>query len=94
MAYECSNSILRTMKCVVSMIVLFLLTSCNMSHIPLLASGSIPDVGSSNMTTSESPISAMPKLILRFIPPVQKSTYMSTKFQDINKKKQIFYLTN
>ncbi len=41
---------------------------------PLLASGSIPEVGSSNMTTSDPPMSAMPRFTFLFIPPLNLVT--------------------
>lgn len=50
------------MKCVVSSMVRFCLCFISRSQVALRAYGSIPDVGSSRITTSDPPIRAMPTL--------------------------------
>ncbi len=55
------------MKCVVNSRVLFLLCLVRMSQVALRAYGSIPDVGSSRITTSEPPTRAIPTLRDRMI---------------------------
>lgn len=49
----------------VRIIVLPALCFKSRSHVPLLAYGSIPDVGSSKKTISESPISAIAQLRIK-----------------------------
>ena len=51
---------------------LFFFSICKRSQITRLASGSIPEVGSSRRTTLELPIRATPKCTFRFIPPETK----------------------
>lgn len=58
---KCLNSF-NYMKCVVNMIVRPSLYFSSKSQVALLAYGSIPEVGSSSITTSDPPIKAIPTL--------------------------------
>lgn len=73
-----------SIKWVVSRIVLLFLIVCRRSHIPRLASGSIPEVGSSSKTTSDPPANAIPRCSFLFMPPDNKTVIGYNNSKQLN----------